>query len=52
MSLKLEKLNEVNTQLNNILKKLETYVFIENIPDVREKIVVSEQPIVEMPIKQ
>ncbi|HUU88815.1 MAG TPA: hypothetical protein VMX17_13840 [Candidatus Glassbacteria bacterium] len=52
MSIKLEKLNEVNAQLNCILQKLETYVFIEKIPDVREKIVIAESPTVEMPIKQ
>jgi len=52
MSTKLEKLKEVNTQLDSVLKKLETYVFIENIVDVQEEKVIAEQPKLVISIKQ
>lgn len=43
MSKKMEKLKEVNTQLSNILIELETRMFIENIVDVKEKIINEEK---------
>lgn len=51
MSPKLDKLNEVNTQLDKILKKIETHMFLENIDHNREKIVVVKQPKTSMQIK-
>jgi len=51
MSKKLEKLKEVNAQLNSVLKKLETHIFIENMGDVKDKKVIAEQPKVAMQLK-
>ena len=44
MSKKIDKLKEVNTQLSNILIKLETRMFIENIVDVKEKTINEDKP--------
>jgi len=44
MSKKLDKLNEVNLQLDEILKRIETYIFLENIGDGRDNVVASKQP--------
>jgi len=51
MSKKLEKLREVNAQLNGVLKKLETHIFIEKIGDAKDKKMITEQPKVAMQIK-
>jgi len=44
MSKKLDKLREVNTTLVNIINKLETKAFIENIYIVNEKFINNEKP--------
>jgi hypothetical protein len=44
MSKKLEKLREVNTQLSNILMELETRIFVDNISDVKERIIREDKP--------
>jgi hypothetical protein len=49
---KLEKLKEVNMNLTNVLKELETRMFIENVEDVREKKRVEEKPKVLVELKQ
>ena len=49
---KLEKLKEVNAQLSGVLKKLEAYMFIENVEDIREKKKVEEKPKVLFELKQ
>jgi len=49
---KLEKLKEVNLQLANVLKELETRIFIENVEDVREKKSVKEKPNILFELKQ
>lgn len=49
---KMEKLGEVKSQLNNILNKLETYMFIENITEVRDNKINEEKPEVIVELKQ
>lgn len=44
MSKKIEKLKEVNNQLNEILSKLETRMFIENINNYNDKKLKESQP--------
>ncbi len=51
MNNKLDKLKEVNMQVNNIIKEMEIRIFIENIEDVRDKAVQSEKPKVALELK-
>jgi len=44
MNKKLNKLKEVNVQVNNIIKEMEIRIFIENIEDVRERVMQPEKP--------
>ena len=41
---KLEKLKEIHAQINKIISKIETHMFIENISDIKEKIIQEEKP--------
>jgi hypothetical protein len=41
---KLEKLKEIHAQINKIISKIETRMFIENISDIKEKIIQEEKP--------
>jgi hypothetical protein len=52
MSKKLEKLREVNAMLNTVLMELETKLFIDNISDVKEKIIKDEKPKIVVEIKR
>jgi hypothetical protein len=51
MSKKLEKYREVSTQLNSVLKELETRMFVENIVDTNEKKMKVEQSKVVVELK-
>jgi hypothetical protein len=51
MNNKLDKLKEVNMQINNIIKEIEIRIFIENIEDVREKVMQPEKPNVAVELK-
>jgi hypothetical protein len=44
MSKKIEKLKEINAQLDNVLTKLETHIFINNIDNVQDKKIKKEAP--------
>jgi hypothetical protein len=51
MNNKLDKLKEVNMQVNNIIKEMEIRIFIENIEDVRERVAKPEKPKVAVELK-
>lgn len=48
---KLDKLKEINSQLDTVLKELETRIFIENIEVIREIVVQEEKPKVAVELK-
>ena len=48
---KLEKLKEVNMQVTNIIKEMELCIFVENIEDVRERVIQEEKPKVAVKLK-
>jgi len=50
--IKMKKLKEVNSMLNNVLNKLETQMFIENINDIKDKKISEEKPEHIVEIKQ
>lgn len=52
MNKKIEKLKEVNSQLNNVLTKLEAHIFINNIENTKEKKIREEKPIILAETKQ
>jgi len=43
MSKKLDKLKEINSQLSNILIELETQIFVENIDNYKEKMILEKK---------
>jgi hypothetical protein len=48
---KLDKLKEVKLQVNNIIKEMELCVFVENVEDVRERVVREEKPKIVIELK-
>lgn len=51
MNNKLDKLKEVNMQVNNIIKEMEIRIFIENIEDVQERVTQPKKPKIAIELK-